>query len=793
MSLGAGAKLGPYEILSAIGAGGMGEVYRGRDPRLGRDVAIKVLPERLSNDPQALARFQLEARAVAALSHPNILAIFDTGSDQGVTYVVTELLEGETLRSRLKRGELPWRTAIEIAAPLAGGLSAAHAKGIVHRDLKPENIFLTSAGFPKILDFGLARWRPADACADDSGAPTETQPGMVMGTAGYMSPEQVQGRVAEAPSDIFSFGCVLYEMISGRRAFHRETPFQTLTAILEQDPAPLTESGKDVPPELDRVILRCLEKNPGARVQSASDLGFLLTNLLSGADGYRGPKARRRFRMRPLLWIAAAVVALCAATMYWFARNSTAPDSIAILPFVNAGGNADVDYLGDGITESLINSLSQVPNLNVISRNAVFRYRGREADAQAAGRMLKVQAVVTGSVIQHGDALAISAELIDVRDNRHLWGEKYNRKLQDILTVQEEISREISQKLRVKLSRAEMRRVTKRYTESTEAYQLYLQGRYYWNKKTVAGFNTGIDYFQKAIRADPNYAPAYAALSNLYYNLSNYNFALMQPKEAWFKAKEAGERAIQLDDTLPSAHAALALIAYQWEWDWPKAEREFKRALELDPGSSSTYEPTPASTYHWYSHFLMTVGRTEESFAAGRRALELDPVDLAISSHQGWYYLWTGDHAKAFEPLQNTLAMDPSFSVAQWYLGLAQEEKGAYAEAIEQFQKCVRMTGGRPSMLALLGHAYAAGNHKSEARAVLQQLSSLEKEKYVPSYPIAVIYAALGEKDEALARLEKAYEAHDSWMDYLAIDPRLDSLRSDARFIALLRRIKLAQ
>ena len=789
MPLSAGTKLGPYEIVSPLGAGGMGEVYRAQDPRLGRDVAIKVLPERLSRDPQALARFQLEARAVAALSHPNILAIYDVGTDQGMTYVVTELLEGETLRSRLKRGPLPWRAAVEIAAPLAEGLSVAHAKGIVHRDLKPENIFLTSSGLAKILDFGLARWRPARSSPDDSSAPTETEPGMVMGTVGYMSPEQVRGKAAEAPSDIFSLGCVLYEMIAGQRAFSRETAAQTMTAILEQQPPALWKLEKDAPPDLDRLVTRCLEKNPEARFQSARDLGFALRNLLRGAGGYRAPIPR----LKMLVAIAAVVVALGAALFFWSHRSGNAPDSIAILPFANASGNPDAEYLGDGITESLINSLSRIPDLAVISRNAVFKYKGRETDAQAAGQMLKVQAVLTGSVVQRGDDLSISAELIDVRNNRHLWGEQYQRKLHDILAVQQEISTEISDKLRVKLTGPEKQRISKQYTESTEAYQLYLQGRYYWNKKTPAGFNTGINYFQKAIKADPNYAPAYAALATLYFNLSNYNFALMQPKEAWFKAREAAERAIAIDDTLASAHASLALIAYQWEWDWPKADREFKRALELDPGSSSTYEPTPASTYHWYSHYLMTVGRTEESFAAGRRAMELDPVDLAIASHQGWYYLWTADHARALEPLQQTIAMDPNFTVAQWYIGLAYEEKGAYPDAIVQFQNCVRLTAGRPAMLALLGHAYAAGNQPREAHAILQQLSLLEKDKYVPSYPVAVIHAALGEKDHALALLEKAYEARDSWMDYLAIDPRLDGLRSDPRFADLLRRMNLAK
>ncbi|SPE32778.1 Serine/threonine protein kinase (fragment) [Candidatus Sulfopaludibacter sp. SbA6] len=348
---------GCYEILAPIGAGGMGEVYRARDPRLGRDVAIKVLPEHLSKDPQALARFDREARAVAALSHPNILAIYDVGSEQGVAYTVTELLEGETLRSRIGRGALPWRKAVEIGAPIAEGLSAAHSRGIVHRDLKPENVFLTADGRVKVLDFGLARWTTPKAPQDDTSVPTETYPGTVMGTVGYMSPEQVRGTVAEAPSDIFSFGCVLYEMLAGRRAFARETAAQTMTAILERDPLPLADSGKQIPQEVDRIVARCLEKNPGGRIQSARDLSFALKDVLSGS----GHPAAISFRARrkPVASIAAALVLLLCAAGLYVSRSGKPSDSIAILPFINASGNPDMEYLSDGITESLINSLSQ--------------------------------------------------------------------------------------------------------------------------------------------------------------------------------------------------------------------------------------------------------------------------------------------------------------------------------------------------------------------------------------------------------------------------------------------------
>jgi serine/threonine protein kinase/Flp pilus assembly protein TadD len=778
----AGRRIGPYEIVSLLGAGGMGEVYRARDPRLGRDVAIKVLPQHLCNDPQAMARSQREARAVAALSHPNILAIFDVGTEQGVSYVVTELLEGETLRARLKTSTIPWQTAAEIGAMIADGLSAAHSRGIIHRDLKPENIFLTSDGRVKILDFGLARWRRETPGQNRTSAPTETSHGIVMGTAGYMSPEQVRGEVADAPSDIFALGCVLYEMIAGRRAFARETAAQTMAAILENHPRPLEELAPDIPRELDTLVGRCLEKSPEQRPQSAADVGAALKGI--PRESAR-PRSLRIPGLRPsVLWMAAALTLLIAAGLYWLSRSPPAAESIAVLPFVNASGNKDMEYLGDGITESLINTLSHVPNLAVMSRNSVFRYKGREADAQAAGQALNVQTVLSGTVVQRGENLSISAELIDVRNNRHLWGEQYNRRFADMLTVQDEISREISEKLRLKLTGEQKTRLTKRPTQNTEAYQLYLRGRFYWNKRTADGFNKSIEYFQKATDVDPQYAAAYAGMAGAYENLSNYNFALLPPKQAWAKAKLAAENALQIDETVADAHTALAVGAYFFDWNWSNAEKEFRRAMELDP--------TSATCFHWYAHFLMTMGRVEESLRAGRHALELDPVDLPSNAHQGWYYLWTRQYDQSIDPLRKTIEMDPTFPVGQWYLGMAYEQKGWYQEAIAQFENCVKITGGRPSMVALLGHAYAAAKRTNDARSILEQLSAASKQKYVPPYPIAAIYTALGENDEAFAWLERAYEGRDSWMDYLKIDPRLESLHSDPRFTDLLRRMNLA-
>jgi serine/threonine protein kinase/tetratricopeptide (TPR) repeat protein len=777
-----GSCLGPYRIEALLGKGGMGEVYRARDPRLGRDVAIKVVLAHLYNDPQALARSQREFRAVAALSHPNILAIFDVGAHNGVTYAVTELLEGETLRARLRSGALPWQAAVEIGLMVTDGLYAAHGKGIIHRDLKPENIFLTTDGRAKILDFGLAKWHPSSPAGDRSSAPTETITGVVMGTPSYMSPEQVRGQDVHAPSDLFSLGCVLFEMVAGERAFVRETAAQTMTAIIAENPRPLGDIVRNIPPELEAVVMRCLEKSPEKRPTSAGEVNAVLKRIALDPE----PPVRRRARRVRLqtLWVATAFLMLAAVAMYWFRGGAPAPQSLAVLPFVNTSGNVDLDYLSDGITESIINTLSHAPNLAVMSRNSVFRYKG-QADAQAVGRALHADAILAGTVAQRGGGVLINAELIDVRSNRHLWGERYDRKLADLLTVQGEISKEISERLRLNLTNEQKTLLTKRTTTSADAYQLYLRGRFYWNKRTADGFNKSIEYFQKAIDVDPQYAPAYAAMAGAYENLANYNFSLLPPKQAWAKAKFAAENALQIDETVAEAHAALAVGSYFFEWNWPNAEREFRRSIELDP--------TSATTFHWYAHYLLSMRRATESLRAGQHAVELDPVDLPSNAHQGWYYLWTRQYDVSIDLLKKAIEMDTSFPIGQWYLGMAYEQKRAYREAIAQFQNCIRITAGRPAMVALLGHAYAAAKMDREARDVLEQLRSGSKQQYVPPYPIATIYAALGEKDQAFAWLEKAYQERDSWMDYLHLDPRLDNLHSDPRFGELVVRMNLPQ
>jgi serine/threonine-protein kinase len=763
--LAASDRLGPYEIVAALGAGGMGQVYRARDMRLDRDVAIKVLREPFTKEPTLLARFEREAKAIAALSHPNILAIHDYGTHEGITYAVMELLEGETLRKHLLQGALPWPKAVTIAIGVVEGLAAAHAKGIVHRDLKPENLFLTTDGRVKILDFGLVRMAPppVDVLAETAPyVPAETETGMVVGTVGYMSPEQIRAQPVDARSDIFSLGCVLYEMVSGRRAFARETPAETQTAILHEEPTDLAACGVVVPAELSRLIRDCLAKSVEARYQTAHELVALLQAVPKETDsnqhgsGVSGKNSRR-------------------------GRKSIT--SLAILPLLNAGQDPNLEYLSDGITESIIHIMSRLPRLRVMARSTVFRYKGRDVDAQAVGRALNVRAVFTGRMLLRGAALVIRAELVDVTDGAVLWSEQYSRQVAEVFAVEEAIAREIADALRVQLSSDQKKRLRKRPTENTEAYQLYLKGRFHWNKRNEQGIRKAIVHFEQAVEQDPAYAQAYAGLADCYALLPNY--AGEPPREFVPRAEAAARRALELDDTIAEAHASLGMAQYSFNWNWRESEREFQRAVELNPNY--------ATAHHWYAYLLMLLGRFDEALAKLARARELDPLSLIINATSGYILYFARRTDEAIEHCERALALEENFSPSQYMLGLVYQQKGWHDRAIACFQKSLALSGEHAGCdAASLAHAYALAGRTSEAQKILDDIKHRSAERFVPPFFVALISAGLGDQETALEWLEKSFAARDFYLIYLKIEPRLDPLRRNSRFADLLRQVDLA-
>jgi serine/threonine protein kinase/Tfp pilus assembly protein PilF len=751
MSLSAGARLGPYEILGLLGSGGMGEVYRARDPRLRRDVAIKILSASLAEDPEALARFEREARAVAALSHPNILAIHDLGREGSLSYAVTELLEGETLRAALSTGPLPARRCAEIGIAVGEALAAAHSRGIVHRDIKPENVFLTSDGRVKLLDFGLAR--PVAATAADAGSAAATlegtRPGTVLGTTRYMSPEQARGEQVDERSDIFSLGCVLYEMLTGERAFPGESVAEILTSLLRDDPPGLRDASP-LPEEAVPILRHALEKNRSRRYQSATDFAFALRRL-----ALEGTAAAAR------------------------SPDSRAIDSLAVLPFANASADPELDYLSDGISENLMNALSQLPELKVIARNSAFRYKGTSADPAAVARTLGVRSVVTGRVLQRGERLSVSVELVDAREDRHLWGEQYHRRLADIFEIQEEISRDIASKLRLRLAGSGAPSL-KRHTEDPEAYRLYLRGRYYWNKRPQPEFSQALDCYQQAIERDPTFALAFTGIADYYSSLGSWEFGGLPPREAFPRARAAIDRALAIDDSLAEAHTSLGHLRLYYEWDAAGSEASFARALELNPHYTNAH--------HYLSHLYLTVGRVSESLAESQRAIDLDPLDQILQAHLAWHYVFARQYDQAIEQCGRTQEMGDNFW-SFFFRGFSLEQKGDLDAAIGVFSEAQRRSPGSTFALTAAAHAHGLAGRRKEALLVREELL---RRRFVPSYDQAIIHLALGEREEALEALERAFEEQSTWMAYLGLDPRLDPLRGQPRFEALVRRVGLA-
>ena len=791
-----GQNVGNYAILSLIEAGGMGEVYLAEDTRLGRQVAVKLLPSCFGLDGERVRRFQQEARAASALNHPNILTIHEVGEANGRQFLATEFIDGVTLRQRMGEGRFTLTESLEIGTQIASALAAAHKAHIVHRDIKPENIMIRPDGYVKVLDFGLAKLTEQPATQANSPTLVSTDPGIVVGTARYMSPEQARGLEADPRTDIWSLGVVLYEMMAEHAPFEGETGTDIIVSIIERNPPPLTRYSPDTPVEMEWIVSKALRKDRDERYQTAKDLGNDLRRLKqhldiaheleasggsSSAESPRSSDASPRLGLSPRSPVKKATVSGRSSSS-GPRRSRNAISSLAVLPLANVSADPNAEYLSDGITETIINNLSRLPKLKVMARATVFRYKGQEINPQVVGNELNVRAVMTGRVLQIGDDLLITTELVDVRDGSQMWGEQYKRKLEDIFEVQEEIARRISEKLEVRLSGEEKKRLVKRHTENPEAYQAYLKGRYHWNKRTPQGFLKGIEYFERATSIDPDYSVAYSGLADCY-TLLNYAGGL-KPRDAMPKAQAAANRALQIDHGLAEAHNSSAAVKFWYEWDWPGAEKQFKRAIQLDPN----YAPA----HHWYCWFLLAMERFGEAIQEGKRALDIDPLALPINMAVGKAYFYARQFDESIVQSQKTLEMDPGFMPALFYLARAYHQTGRREEAIEIARKLVEFSGGVLSLTAFLGYMYTESK-PDESRRILDTLLPLveKQERYISAYPIALIYAGLGEAEQALHWLENARDERALLLVYLNVDPAFDSFRSHPRFIELRQQLAL--
>lgn len=802
--LNVGQCLGPYEVVSHIGSGGMGEVYLAEDVRLGRQVALKLLRAEFTADKDRLLRFQQEARTASSLNHPNILTIHEIGQAGSLHFMATEYVGGETLRGHMAGASMKLGETLDVTIQVASALAAAHEAGVVHRDIKPENIMVRTDRYVKVLDFGLAKLaepKPIDTLGSTL-PKVETEPGLVMGTVSYMSPEQARGLAVDARTDIWSLGVMLYEMVVGRPPFDGDTTSDVMSLILLREPVPLTHFSPELPVELERIVRKALRKEKEERYQTVKDLLIDLRNLTkqlelkaematlsnrqsnaaiassASSAEYIVTGIKRHRRVTALALVSLGIVVAAATYLYPLRSSGVTINSMAVLPFVNDGADPDTEYLSDGITESLTNSLSQLPNLRMIARTSTQRYKGLGVDPQTVARELGVQAVLTGRVVRRGDSLSISAELVDGRNNSHIWGEQYNRRVSDVLAMQQEIVREIAERLRARLTGEEQRRVTRNYTENVQAYRLYSLGRYYWNKRTSDGFKKAIENFEQAIAIDPEYALAYAGLGDAYI-LMGY-FGALPMKVAMPKAKQAATRALEIDAEIAEAHASLANIAAWYEWDTAASEREFRKAIEVNPNY-----PT---AHHWYGLFLAATKHFDEAVQELKTAQSLDPTSLIINSDLGYTYYLARRYDDAIEQCSRTLQMDENFELAHYEAGLAYVEKGNYDQALVEFGKATSLDN-KPQALAMIGYTYARAGKRREAERALAELETLAKQRFIPPNEMAIINAALGNNDKALSFLEKDYDLRSSYVFEIGVDPRMDSLRADPRFQALLLRI----
>jgi serine/threonine protein kinase/Flp pilus assembly protein TadD len=789
-----GEKIGHYKVQSSIGAGGMGEIYRASDTRLRRDVAIKILPESLMKDASAIERFMREAYAASALNHPNILTIFDIGEHEKTHFIATEFVEGETLRQRMQSAKFRLAEILDIAIQIAGALVAAHTAGIIHRDIKPENVMIRRDGYVKVLDFGIAKLSENESPEIDANAATLVQSitakGMILGTAFYMSPEQARGLRVDARSDVFSLGAVIYEMTARKLPFSGATIADIIASILKSEPAPLSEIVKNLPPEFERIVAKALNKKRAERYQTmkdfAEDLKQIRQRLAFQTELERIHVSNDVFAASGEIFPLENATQLLPKSTFppqRKTRTRKAIDSLAVLPLVNSRSDAETEYLADGITEGIINSLSKLPKLRVVPRSTVFRYKGQQTDTQQIGNELGVRAVFAGRVLQIGESLIVNAELVDIANEAQIWGEQYRREMTDIFTLLDEITEDISEKLKLKLSGEDKKQLSKRYTENSEAYQFYLKGRYFvTSKRTEEWIKKGIEYFQKAIDLDPNYALAYSGIAEAYGFLASSTGG-WSPRNAYPKAEAAAMKALELDDSLGEAHCSLGFSRLLYDWDFADAERQFKRAIELSPNYPNSHDG--------YGFYLKAVGRHSEAIEKCRQAQKLDPLSPFAHVSLGYAYYFARDYEKAIDECRKALEMDKNSTFAHRNLGLAYLQQGKLEKAIEALSNAVKFSQGGLAFESYLGFAYAVAGKKTEALEVLASLEDLDKERYVPAYNFAIIHAGLGDFDKSFEWFEQARKERSGFLPFLKVEPVVDCLRADSRFQDLLNQIGL--